>query len=164
MALHALVACGDASGSAEDIDIAPREDALRYDGTPQVRWVLPLDGPFVERFPRTGPLRSAELRPEARVPPAEFFRVYAAKFGLGPKDEMQFVNETPDSFPYTGFVHRRYVQYHDGYKVEDGWFTLAIKDGLVHGARFHGCMGRPWGSFLFGAESRNVRVQPLCKQ
>jgi hypothetical protein len=91
--------------------------------------VRPPDGPFYERSPPEGPVRTARMRDSALVPHEEFFEVYAKEFGLGPKDEVRYKYETKDSITGTSGV--RYLRYHDGYAVEHGWYTLTTKKGLV---------------------------------
>jgi hypothetical protein len=94
--LSVLLLVGSACGPGSPSPLDEEVDSAAAEPHRELGPVHPVDGPFFERSPPVGPPLGAELRVEARVPPAEFFSQYAAELGLGPKDEMRFMSETKD--------------------------------------------------------------------
>ncbi|MEL6593561.1 MAG: M4 family metallopeptidase, partial [Bacteroidota bacterium] len=67
--------------------------------------------------------------PEAKVELEGFWERHGHELGLGPDDQMILKREETDD---QKIVHRRYQQHHHGIPIEDAYYSLHAKEGLVY--------------------------------
>ena len=79
---------------------------------------------FLRRTPDKGPPQTFTLHSDSVVTPEVFIQQYSASlWNLSKVDELRLVRSFDSG---NGVVHKHYEQFHAGYPVENGQFSLAI--------------------------------------